>query len=163
MKLIVVLALAATAVCTTTSTRLPAGVQYTQISPADIPDSIVLAEPPFNETALSDLDARDHDLSKRANHGVYLCVDAYFKGYCVHITSPADVCVPLASDLNDKVSSVGPDTGGYCRFYFNAGCTDNDGCLHFDSTNPGRSNLDLADQKVCGRNNPNDQITSYKC
>lgn len=92
MKLTIVLAFATTAVCTTTSTRLPAGVQYTQISPADIPDSIALAEPSFNETALSDLDARDNDLSKRANHGVYLCVDADFKGYCVHITSPVGVC-----------------------------------------------------------------------
>lgn len=92
MKLAIVFTLAVTAVCTATSVRLPAGVQYTQISPAEIPDSIVLADSPFNETALSDLDARDGDMSKRANHGVYLCVDAYFQGYCVHITSPSGVC-----------------------------------------------------------------------
>lgn len=53
---------------------------------------MVLAERPLNETALSDLDARDGDMSKRANHGVYLCVDAYWQGYCVHITSPSGVC-----------------------------------------------------------------------
>lgn len=93
MKLTIILTLAATAVCTTTSIRLPAGVEYTQISPAEIPDSIVLAKPPFNETtALSDLDARDADLTKRANHGVYLCVDANWKGYCVKINSPSGVC-----------------------------------------------------------------------
>lgn len=92
MKLKIVLALAATAVCTTASIRLPAGVQYTQISPADIPDSIVLADAPFNETGPPNLDARDRDMSKRDNHGVYFCVDPYWQGYCVHIVSPSGVC-----------------------------------------------------------------------
>lgn len=31
-------------------------------------------------------------IEKRANVGVYLCVDAGFEGYCVHIVQPANEC-----------------------------------------------------------------------
>lgn len=31
--------------------------------------------------------SHDGDLSERANHGVYLCVDAGLSGYCVHIVT----------------------------------------------------------------------------
>ena len=57
------------------------------------------------------------EIEKRATTGVYLCNDRDFKGYCVHINSPSGTCVPLASDLNDKVSSAGPDQGSFCYFY----------------------------------------------
>jgi hypothetical protein len=57
------------------------------------------------------------DLSKRADTGVYLCNDRNWTGYCVHITAPSGTCVPLASDLNDKVSSAGPDAGAICYFF----------------------------------------------
>jgi hypothetical protein len=48
---------------------------------------------------------------------VYLCNDRDFTGYCVDIESPPGVCVPLGDDLNDQVSSVGPDQGSFCYFY----------------------------------------------
>ena len=57
------------------------------------------------------------DIEKRADTAVYLCNDRGFKGYCVHIVSPSGTCVPLASDLNDKVSAAGPDPGSFCYFF----------------------------------------------
>lgn len=42
--------------------------------------------------AVGILDSRGGDLSKRANHGVYLCVDAGVSEYCVHIVAPIGVC-----------------------------------------------------------------------
>ncbi|TLS27067.1 hypothetical protein PpBr36_04024 [Pyricularia pennisetigena] len=140
--------------------RIPAGVSYKAIDPSEIPESVKLSATLSNSTQL---DVRG--LEKRADHGVFLCTDANWGGHCVHITSPAGVCVPLASDLNDQVSAVGPDAGGYCRFYFNAGCTDDNGCLHFDLTSPGIADLNQQQYWVCGQpaNNPNDRVTSYQC
>jgi hypothetical protein len=57
------------------------------------------------------------DVEKRATTGVYLCNDRGFTGYCQHINSPSGTCVPLASDLNDKVSAAGPDVGSFCYFF----------------------------------------------
>jgi len=57
------------------------------------------------------------DIEKRADTGVYLCNDRGFSGYCVHIVAPSGTCVPLASDLNDLVSSAGPDQGSFCYFF----------------------------------------------
>lgn len=57
------------------------------------------------------------NVEKRADTGVYLCNDRNFEGYCVHINSPSGTCVPLASDLNDKVSAAGPDQGSFCYFF----------------------------------------------
>lgn len=56
-------------------------------------------------------------LATRATTGVYLCNDRNFSGYCVHIPSAPSQCVPLAADLNDKVSSAGPDQGSFCYFF----------------------------------------------
>ncbi|KAL2279975.1 hypothetical protein FJTKL_13112 [Diaporthe vaccinii] len=146
MQLTAILALATTAACSALPAQIPAGVEYTQVSAAHISESISMAAPAFNETAVILIESRDRELSKRANHGVYLCVDTGFSGYCVHIVAPAGVCgkytwlavhavagilymesgadisfksgaVPLGSDLNDKVSAVGPNAGAYCRFY----------------------------------------------
>jgi hypothetical protein len=57
------------------------------------------------------------DVEKRATTSVYLCNDRGFKGYCKHISSPSGTCVPLGSDLNDKVSAAGPDVGSFCYFF----------------------------------------------
>jgi hypothetical protein len=57
------------------------------------------------------------DVEKRASTGVYLCNDRGFTGYCQHIFAPSGTCVPLASDLNDKVSAAGPDVGSFCYFF----------------------------------------------
>lgn len=56
-------------------------------------------------------------IDKRATTGVYLCNDRDFTGYCVHISSTPSECVPLAGDLNDLISSAGPDRGGFCYFF----------------------------------------------
>lgn len=61
--------------------------------------------------------AADLAISKRATTGVYLCNDRDWQGYCVHITSAPSDCVPLAADLNDLVSSAGPDQGSFCYFF----------------------------------------------
>ncbi|KAJ4422066.1 hypothetical protein N0V82_003257 [Gnomoniopsis sp. IMI 355080] len=90
---------------------VPDGVTITAVDPSDIPEEIRNGTSPETATLRRGLD-------KRATIGVYLCVDANWQGYCVHITSPTYTCVPLAGDLNDKVSSVGPDSSaGDCRFY----------------------------------------------
>jgi hypothetical protein len=59
----------------------PKGVSVTPVSPAKIPGGFKIT-------------ARDAtvNLDKRSIHGVYLCNDRNFKGYCVHITAPAGVC-----------------------------------------------------------------------
>ena len=59
----------------------------------------------------------DVTLDKRATTGVYLCNDRDFTGYCVHIPSAPSACVPLARDLNNLVSSAGPDQGSFCYFF----------------------------------------------
>lgn len=38
------------------------------------------------------VEARDGDLTNRANRGVYLCADAYYGGHCAYITASAGVC-----------------------------------------------------------------------
>lgn len=59
----------------------------------------------------------ENNLKKRADPAVYLCNDRNFQGYCVHISAPASTCVPLAADLNDKISAAGPDQGSFCYFF----------------------------------------------
>jgi hypothetical protein len=56
-------------------------------------------------------------LTARAAPSVYLCNDRDFTGYCKSISAPSGTCVPLASDFNDKLSSVGPDKGFLCYFF----------------------------------------------
>ncbi len=104
------------------------------------PTDITLSE------TFTNLDAAPGTVERRARSvGVYLCNDRDFSGYCVHIVQPVNDCsmlslhtcyleqtsasininnadegktVRLGSDLNDKVSSVGPDkNAGSCRFF----------------------------------------------
>ncbi|KAJ6625213.1 hypothetical protein B0H10DRAFT_2212216 [Mycena sp. CBHHK59/15] len=53
----------------------------------------------------------------------YLCTDANWGGYCVYITDagPGE-CVNLASDLNDLVSSFGPDANQACYIFADWDC-----------------------------------------
>jgi hypothetical protein len=71
----------------------------------------------LSATATLAAPASDVTLDKRATTGVYLCNDRDWQGYCVHINSPPSECVPLAGDLNDLVSSAGPDQGSFCYFF----------------------------------------------
>ncbi|KAH9908415.1 hypothetical protein F4778DRAFT_717147 [Xylariomycetidae sp. FL2044] len=97
--------------------------------------------------------ASGDSLEKREDAGVYLCVDAHFLGYCQHIYAPLYQCVNLSGDLNDLVSSVGPDSPYYCLFYRAFSCSDSEG--HFGAYSPGYETL--------GSVNSNDQISSYVC
>lgn len=59
-------------------------------------------------------------LDKHATTWVYVCNDINFdntKAPCSHIPADAALCVPLASNYNDLLSSVGPDAGSYCYFF----------------------------------------------
>ncbi|MCJ1344316.1 hypothetical protein MMC31_002519 [Peltigera leucophlebia] len=99
--------------------------------------------------------AVESGLAKRANDGVYLCTDRNFGGYCVHIVAPYYQCVGLGNDLNDLVSSLGPDSG-YCFFFRDFNCQDNGNPYnHFGTYAPGFSDLTV--------NGFNDQISSYYC
>ncbi|KAJ7450833.1 hypothetical protein FB451DRAFT_1410152 [Mycena latifolia] len=55
---------------------------------------------------------------KRALGTAYLCTAAYFSGYCVAITGEYNGgCIDLADDLNNQVSSFGPDQGQRCQLF----------------------------------------------
>ncbi|KAI0111247.1 hypothetical protein GGR51DRAFT_509457, partial [Nemania sp. FL0031] len=97
--------------------------------------------------------ASNESIEKRANAGVYLCTDSYFNGYCVHIVQPLWQCINLSGDLNDKVSSVGPDAPSYCLFYGAFNCDDSEN--HFGTFSPGINDLATL--------NYNDKISSYIC
>jgi hypothetical protein len=71
----------------------------------------------MSATAATAAPAIDKNLQNRATTGVYLCNDRDWQGYCVHINSAPSECVPLAADLNDLVSSAGPDQGSFCYFF----------------------------------------------
>ncbi|KAF1970653.1 hypothetical protein BU23DRAFT_401497, partial [Bimuria novae-zelandiae CBS 107.79] len=73
------------------------------------------------------------------------------------------VCVPLASDLNDLVSSAGPDVGSFCYFFVDAGCSTSGDFFHVG--NPGYG--DLSKVPVNGpagsTRNYEDKLSSYFC
>jgi len=134
----------------------PEGVVATNY-PDGLPESI-LAQ--LNVTS-ADLEARDvtiSELAKRGDAGVYFCNDRNFQGQCVHIVAPEYTCVGLGPDLNDKVSSVGPDSPKYCLFYSDFNCNDDEG--HFGTYSPGYSDLSSAGSPGSYWN---DRISSYVC
>ncbi|KAF7356200.1 hypothetical protein MVEN_00951400 [Mycena venus] len=103
------------------------------------------------------------DLQKRDAGNVYLCTDANWQGYCVYITDAGpDECVDLAGDLDDLVSSVGPDPNQICTFYIAHNCDFlND---QFSVRSPGYSDLSRGiSVGEGGEHFFNDQISSYKC
>ncbi|PSK34031.1 hypothetical protein B9Z65_8357 [Elsinoe australis] len=77
--------------------------------------------------------ARDVDLQKRADSGVY----------------------NLDGDLNDQVSSVGPDAPHYCFFFSNYNCNDNEG--HIGMFSPGAPDLTASNWGF------DDKISSWSC
>lgn len=76
----------ASAIPASLAARIPDGVAYTVVASEDIPEFIKQGSSNGTE-----IEARD-GLAKRANYGVYLCVDAGFKGHCAHIVAPEGVC-----------------------------------------------------------------------
>ncbi|KAI1117247.1 hypothetical protein F5Y14DRAFT_448180 [Nemania sp. NC0429] len=119
----------------------------------DVNDASVTVYPNGVPAELKPHEAANQSLNTRANAGVYLCTDSYFNGYCVHIVQPEYVCVNLSSDLNDQVSSVGPDSPKYCLFYSAFNCLDSEG--HFGTYSPGYNDLSALSF--------NDKISSYIC
>lgn len=80
----------ATAIPESLKARIPPGVTYTPIAPDNIPDEVKSVN-----STLSPSEApvvAGGDIQKRATLGVYLCTDANWSGYCVHITAPDNVC-----------------------------------------------------------------------
>ncbi|KAH7377721.1 hypothetical protein BKA66DRAFT_422165 [Pyrenochaeta sp. MPI-SDFR-AT-0127] len=103
------------------------------------------------------------NVNKRATTWVYLCNDRNFTGYCAHIPSAPSECVPLAGDLNNLVSSAGPDQGSFCYFFVNPNCDTNADFFHVGY--PG-----VADLSVTPVNGPpgstrnfEDKLSSYFC
>ncbi|KAJ7463573.1 hypothetical protein FB451DRAFT_1180062 [Mycena latifolia] len=81
----------------------------------------------YNGTVVSaDLPSpgRRDALQKRDAGNVYLCTAANWEQYCVYITDagPGE-CVNLAGDLNDLVSSFGPDPNQFCNMFRDFDCT----------------------------------------
>lgn len=61
----------------------------------------------------------------------------------------------LGGDLNDQVSSVGPDAPHYCFFFSNYNCNDNEG--HIGMFSPGAPDLTASNWGF------NDKISSWSC
>ncbi|KAJ6603569.1 magnesium transporter NIPA-domain-containing protein [Mycena vulgaris] len=60
---------------------------------------------------------------KRNLGTVFLCNAAFFSGYCVAITGGLNGgCIDLAADLDNQVSSFGPDPGQSCEPFNSHGC-----------------------------------------
>ncbi|KAJ7811977.1 hypothetical protein B0H13DRAFT_2383527 [Mycena leptocephala] len=112
--------------------------------------------------SLANDDRRD-GLQKRDAGNVYLCVAANWQEYCVYITDagPGE-CVNLADDLNDQVSSFGPDPNQYCYAFRNYDCDIiNDGIGPIRS--PGLSDLSqpISFGEGGGVSSFNDVMSSY--
>lgn len=80
----------ATAVPESLKARIPPGVIYTSIAPEDIPGEIKGVNSTLSPSEAPTVEGRD--LQKRVDLGVYLCNDANWSGYCVHIVAPDNVC-----------------------------------------------------------------------
>ncbi|KAF2677396.1 hypothetical protein K458DRAFT_423888 [Lentithecium fluviatile CBS 122367] len=103
------------------------------------------------------------EIEKRADTGVYLCNDRNFSGYCVHIVSPSGTCVPLASDLNDKVSAAGPDSGSFCYFFVNSNCDTNGDFFHVGYPGYGDLSVTPVNGPPGSTRNFEDKLSSYRC
>ncbi|KAJ6582100.1 hypothetical protein B0H19DRAFT_1370243 [Mycena capillaripes] len=102
-------------------------------------------------------------LQKRDAGNVYFCTAANWQLYCVYITDAGpDECVNLGPDLNDQVSSVGPDPNQYCTLFDGSNCDFITSQLYVRS--PGYA--DLSQSIYNGEGGGlifNDRASSYKC
>ncbi|KAK3488244.1 hypothetical protein B0T13DRAFT_520664 [Neurospora crassa] len=156
-------ALKAVAALPSASVEVAKVVTGASVTADEIPDAMKFNPP--NATDATAVASRT-PLDKRASLGVYICKDAPFvASTCQHIFSNPNECIALDGYLAGQVSSVGPDQGAYCRFFFDSNCpsnNDDNGCRHLDAESPGRSNLNTASNNVCGVSS-NDKIRSYRC
>ncbi|KAJ6572863.1 hypothetical protein DFH09DRAFT_1312643 [Mycena vulgaris] len=103
---------------------------------------------------------------KRALGTVFLCNAAFFSGYCVGITGGFDGgCIDLGVDLDNQVSSFGPDAGQHCQLYDSHGCVDTGaGSFTLPISFPGVQDLSQSFSTDFGVSPPfNDRASSYKC
>ncbi|KAJ6599523.1 hypothetical protein B0H10DRAFT_721541 [Mycena sp. CBHHK59/15] len=106
---------------------------------------------------------------KRALGTVFLCNAAFFSGYCVAITGEFNGgCIDLGVDLDNQVSSFGPDQGQRCQLFNAHGCATSgagipawSGPIAF----PGVQDLSQGFIDANGNQNApfNNIISSYRC
>ncbi|KAJ7440533.1 hypothetical protein FB451DRAFT_1191541 [Mycena latifolia] len=105
--------------------------------------------------------------SKSAMPETYLCTAANWQQYCVYITDagPGE-CVNLAGDLNDLVSSFGPDPNQQCWLYKDFDCSAPNGFGRIGPvSSPGIADLSQNINFGEGGIYPgfNDVLSSYQC
>ncbi|KAJ7839948.1 hypothetical protein B0H14DRAFT_2587696 [Mycena olivaceomarginata] len=113
---------------------------------------------------LFDDDKRRDTLQKRDAGNVYLCTAANWKQYCVYITNAGpNECVNLVSDLNDLVSSFGPDPNQSCTMFAAADCNPSVALAVGPIVSPGVSDLSQPFNIGQGQivNGFNDVLSSY--
>ncbi|KAE9579746.1 hypothetical protein CGCF415_v003515 [Colletotrichum fructicola] len=99
-------------------------------APSGDAESYVLAGPlPYEELKAevaklkSDSDSNvARSLNKRICEGVYMCDLDNFGGECYYGCYPISVAIYPDSYWVSRISSVGPDSGGWCDFYGGNAC-----------------------------------------
>ncbi|KAJ6568541.1 hypothetical protein B0H19DRAFT_1133489 [Mycena capillaripes] len=108
-------------------------------------------------------------LDKRTLGTSYMCNAAFFSGYCVAITGEFNGgCVDLAVDLDNQISSFGPDRGQRCQLFNAHSCaTSGAGTPAWSGfiSYPGIQDFSVSWIDADGRVNApfNDIISSYRC
>ncbi|KAJ6599792.1 hypothetical protein DFH09DRAFT_1503973 [Mycena vulgaris] len=103
---------------------------------------------------------------KRNPGDVYLCTAAFWSGYCVLITGAfSGGCVNLASDLDNLVSSFGPDAGQDCYMYDAHDCNILLGSSIGPIRSPGGADMSqtINTGSEGGARPFNDVLSSYRC
>ncbi|KAJ7275863.1 hypothetical protein C8J57DRAFT_1466525 [Mycena rebaudengoi] len=106
----------------------------------------------------------DH-IDKRTPGNVFLCTAAGFTGTCVTIPGATNGgCVDLAGDLDNLVSSFGPDAGQTCWVFDAHGCSTS-APFTAPIVFPGVADLSQMFRTADGviRGPFNDMISSYQC
>ncbi|KAJ7314432.1 hypothetical protein DFH08DRAFT_1041590 [Mycena albidolilacea] len=140
----------------------PAGIAAENVRTVDAATYKAFANGTLSPADLPPVGRRD--LQKRDAGNVYLCTAANWQLYCVYITDagPGE-CVELAGDLDNQVSSVGPDPNQTCAFYNQHGCVNREDAIFVRS--PGYADLSkpLSTGEGGGGFTFNDVISSYSC
>ncbi|KAK6336841.1 hypothetical protein TWF718_009629 [Orbilia javanica] len=113
----------------------------------------------------------DDKLEKRTSGGVYMCIDANWKGDCGYKVHPLDSCVQLGSPWYHQISAIGPDQLTLLKLFKDNNCADRDWVDRYCGNGgpclptvyyPGYR--DLSQQYFASARNPgnyNDQIGSF--
>ncbi|KAK3400367.1 hypothetical protein B0T20DRAFT_182842 [Sordaria brevicollis] len=94
-----------------------------------------------------------------AQYGTFLCEGPSFLGDCIHSSSSENQCV----QLDKGVSSVAPDKGVHCRYFYTPSCLTKEpnDCGYFDLTNSGIGNVPYIPENCT--QDPTNKIRSYWC